>query len=142
MLDDPKNTTTGPYARPTQEKDKRTKVRSQSHQTTVLRNEGEALMNEEIGKPKLTPFFLTHIVGDKLLHNSMIKFRASTIVMPKQIVEVLKLEYDLLHRGFMQLNGNKLQVIGVIRNLLLTLYAFPSIIVLQEVMTIDILLAL
>lgn len=45
----------------------------------------------------------------------MINFGASTTVMLKQIPEVLKLEYEPLDRGAMQLDGNIVQAISIFR---------------------------
>lgn len=59
------------------------------------------------GKPKPNPFYLTLIVGDKLLHNSMIDSGASTTIIPKRISEVLNIRYEPLNRGVMHLDGNK-----------------------------------
>lgn len=89
-------------------------------------------------KPKPNPFYLTLIVGDKLLHNSMIDFGASTTIMPKQIVEVLNIKNEPLNRSVMQLDGNKVQTVGLIKSLWLTLFVCPSVIVSQEVVVIDI----
>lgn len=105
----------------------------------VLTNEGlegTAIIREDKLKPN--PFFLTLIVGDKFLHNTMIDSVASTTVMPKQIAEVLNLKYDPMSRGVMQLDGNRVQTVGIIKTLLLTLFACPSIIVTQEVVVMDI----
>lgn len=104
----------------------------------VLTNEDSPPDVQREGKPKPNPFYLTLIVGDKLLHNSMIDSRASTTVMPKQIAEVLNIKYDPLNKGVMQLDENRVQTIGLIKNLPLTLFACPSITVSQEVVIIDI----
>lgn len=56
---------------------------------------------DERGKLKPMPFFLTLIVEDKLLHNSMMDFGAITIVMPKQIKKALNMGYEPLERGIM-----------------------------------------
>lgn len=90
------------------------------------------------GKSKPNPFFLTLIVGDKLLHNFMIDSGVSTIVMPKQIAKVLNLKYEPVNRGVMKLDGNRIQTVGIIKSLPLTLFACPSITVTQEVAVINI----
>lgn len=91
----------------------------------VLTNEVSPPKSQLEGKPQPNPFYLTLIVGDKLLHNSMIDYGASTTVMPKQITELLNIKYEPLNRGVMQLNGNKVHTIGLIRSLPLTLSHVP-----------------
>lgn len=58
--------------------------------------------------------------------------------MPKKIAEVLNIKYDPLNRGIMQLDEKKVQTVGLIKILPLTLFACPSITVSQEVVVIDI----
>lgn len=67
----------------------------------MLTNEATPPKYQMEGKPKPNPFYLTLIVGDKLLHNSMIDSGASTTVMPKQIAEVLNIKYEPLNRVVM-----------------------------------------
>lgn len=57
----------------------------------------------------------------------MIDLGANRNVMPKTIVEALKIEYEALEQGIMRLDGKKVQGLGIIRNLPLTLYSYPSI---------------
>lgn len=66
---------------------------------------------DEINKSKPIPFFLMLVIGEKLLHNSMLDLGASTNIMPKQIVEALQIQYELLDRGIMQLDGKKIQAL-------------------------------
>lgn len=82
----------------------------------VLINEAAPPRSQVEGKPKPNSFYLTLIVGDKLLHNSLIDSCASTIVMPKQIVEILNIRYEPLSRGIMQLDGNKVQNVDLIKS--------------------------
>lgn len=77
-------------------------------------------------------------MGEKLLHNVMIDSSASTTVMPKQIVEALRLSYEPLKRGIIQLYGNKVKTIGVIKDPPLTLFSYPSITNLQDTVIIEV----
>lgn len=59
------------------------KLGNQSRVLVVLTNENiEVSTNMKEGKLKHNPFFFTLIIGDKLLHNTMIDSGASTTVMP------------------------------------------------------------
>lgn len=59
----------------------------------------------------------------------MIDSGASITVVPKKIAKALGLSYEPLKKGVMQLDGNKVETVGVIKALPLTLFTFPSIIV-------------
>lgn len=111
----------------------------QSQTPIVLTNEGlkgATIIRE--GRLKPNPFFLTLIVGNKLLQKSIIDSDASTIIIPKQIVEVLNLKYEPVSRGVTQLDGNRVKTMGIIKSLPLTLFAYTSITVTQELVAIDI----
>lgn len=73
---------------PTEQPSKENVVDSLS-QAKVLTNNGKEASTKSRGNLKPKPFFLTLIVGKILFHNSMIDFGASTIVIPKKIVEAL-----------------------------------------------------
>lgn len=80
----------------------------QSRTSVVLTNEGlECTAIMRGGRMKPNTFFLTLIVGNKFLHNSVIDSGASTTIVPKQIAEVLNLKFEPLSRGVMQLDGNR-----------------------------------
>lgn len=104
----------------------------------VLIDRAKESLAKDRSRLKPYPFFLTLIVGKKILHNAMIDSGASTTAMPKQIVEALGLNYEPMKRGVMQLDGNKVETIGVIKALPLTLSACPSITVSQDTMIIDV----
>lgn len=53
-------------------KDQGTIVGDQSHQVVMLTNDGDGSLKEKVDKMKPTLFFLTLIVGDMLLHDSMV----------------------------------------------------------------------
>lgn len=66
---------------------------------TVLTNnpqEKDKQPNKEVGKEvKPPPFYVSIIIGDKLVHNCMVDSGASRSVMPKQIVDKFGLKYHL-----------------------------------------------
>lgn len=61
-------------------------------------NDVNSIKEKEVRKINPTPFILTLIVGDKLLHNNMINSRASTAVMSKQVADALNLSTNPLKR--------------------------------------------
>ena len=40
------------------------------------------------------PFYISLIIGDKLVHNCMIDSGASSSVMPKCVVDILEMKYE------------------------------------------------
>ncbi|KAH9299889.1 hypothetical protein KI387_044112 [Taxus chinensis] len=86
---------------------------------------------------KPTPFYVSLIIGNQLVHNCMMDLRASSLVMPKQIVDQLGIQYESISKGLVQLDGTAVTTVGVIKNLSLTLHACPNIVVLQDVFVID-----
>lgn len=57
--------------------------------------------------------------------------------MPKQIVEKLGIEYDPLEKGVVQWDGTAIKIVGVIKNLSLTLHTCPNFSIPQEVYVIE-----
>ncbi|KAH9296663.1 hypothetical protein KI387_044243 [Taxus chinensis] len=86
---------------------------------------------------KPPPFYVSLIIGDKLVHNCMIDSGASSFVMPKQIADQLGLQYEVISKGVVQLDGTTVATVGVIKGLNLILHACPNVTVLQDVSVID-----
>ncbi|KAH9298001.1 hypothetical protein KI387_029683, partial [Taxus chinensis] len=59
--------------------------------------------------------------------------------MPKKIADQLGLQYEVISKGVVQLDGTTMTIVGVIKNLILTLHACPNVVVLQDVSVIDLL---
>ncbi|KAH9310893.1 hypothetical protein KI387_025928, partial [Taxus chinensis] len=109
-------------------------------QDKVLTNAAQPESNHGAQQGKMLkppPFYVSLIIGDKLVHNCMIDSGASSSVMPKQIADQLGLQYEITTKGVVQLDGTAVATVGVIKNLSLTLHACPNVVVLQDVSVID-----
>lgn len=97
---------------------------------TVLTNnpqEKDKQPSKEVGKEVKPPlFYVSVIIGDKLVHKYMVDSGASSLVIPKQIVDKLGLKYQPLEKGVIQLDGTSVNALGVIKDLSLTLHACPN----------------
>ena len=54
----------------------------------------------------------------------MIDSSATSLVMPKKIADQLGLKYEMLEKGVVQLDGTAIEIVGIVKNLDLTLYYF------------------
>lgn len=63
----------------------------------------EAENPKKISKPP--SFYLSLIIGDKIVHNCMIDSMASSSLVPKGIVGYLGIKYEPITRGVVQLDG-------------------------------------
>lgn len=105
--------------------------------TNHLQDNNNISSNEVVKDPKPHPFYLTVIVGNKLVHNCMVDSGASSSVMPKEIADKLGLKYQPLEKGVVQLDGIAVNTLGIIKGLNLTLHASPNFVVPQDICIID-----
>lgn len=71
--------------------------------STILVQPLEVENPKKISKPP--PFYLSLIIGDKLVHIFMIDSGPSSLVMPKGIADFLGIKYEPITRGVVQLDG-------------------------------------
>ena len=67
----------------------------------------------------------------------MIDSGATSSVMPKKIVDQLGLKYEMLEKGVVQLDGIAIEMVGIMRNLDLTLHSCPSFSIPMDIYIID-----
>ena len=98
-------------------------------------------MTENGGKKstnvKPLPFYVSLIIGNKLVHNCMVDSGATSTVMPKKIANFLGLKYEPLEKGVVQLDGSSVKTIGVVKNASLTLHSCPNFSISQDIFVID-----
>lgn len=73
-----------------------------TNQDTNLQNnnrKGVKIQGKDIKPP---PFYVSLIIGDKLVHNCMVDSGATSFVMPKKIADQLNLKYEPLEKGVVQ----------------------------------------
>lgn len=95
----------------------------------MLANNPKIKSEKPTQKVKPPPFFVSLIIGDKIVHNCMIDSGASSSIMPKSLVYKLGLTYEPLSKGVVQLNEYVVKTTGVIKNLALTLHACPNFVI-------------
>ena len=86
---------------------------------------------------KPPPFYVSLIIGDKLVHNCMVDSGATSSVMPKKIADQLGLVYRPLEKGVVQLDGSTVNTLGVVKDANLTLHACPNFSIPQDIFVID-----
>lgn len=74
-------------------------------------------------------FYMSLVVINNLVHNFMIDYGFSTAVVPKNITNILRIEYKLTLKGILQINESTVQILCVFNDLELTLHACPVLII-------------
>ena len=59
--------------------------------TSLVQPSKEVETSKKVRPP---PFYVSLIIGDKLVHNCMIDSRASSSVMPRCVVDALEMRYE------------------------------------------------
>ena len=76
-----------------------------------------------VKKARSSPFYLSVIIGDKIVHNCMIDSGASSTIMPRCVANQLGLKYEPLIKHVLQLDGTSVTIVGVIKGLKMALHA-------------------
>ncbi len=63
----------------------------------------------------------------------MIKSRASSLVMPKCIAEILDITYKPMVRDVLQLDGSSIKIVGILKNVEMALHACLSRTIIQDI---------
>lgn len=90
--------------------------------------EGET--NKKI-KPPL--FYISLIIGDKIVHNCMIDSGASRSIIHRCVTDLMGVKYEPMVRDVLQLDGISVKIIGVLKNVEMSLHAYPSCTVTQDI---------
>jgi hypothetical protein len=83
------------------------------------------------------PFYVTMIIGDKILHNAMLDFGASSNIMPFSVMKSLNLQIIRPYGNVCRLDSRRVQVTCLIKNLTTCLFSHPDITCLMDVVVID-----
>jgi len=63
------------------------------------------------------PFFLTLDINDRLLHNCMLDFGASTNVMTNKVMEQSNLKISRPSHNISSMDSKQVEVLGVVRDI-------------------------
>jgi ribonuclease HI len=84
------------------------------------------------------PFYTSLNIHDKVLHNCLMDLGASHNLMPKDIMEELGLEVTRTYHDLYSFNSRRVQCLGVIKDLVVSLYQFPMKSMIMDIMVDDV----
>jgi ribonuclease HI len=84
------------------------------------------------------PFYTSLNIHDKVLHNCLMDSGASHNLMPKTIMDELGLEITKTYHDLYSFDSRKVQCLGVIKDLVVTLFQLPMKSVVMDIMVADV----
>jgi hypothetical protein len=84
------------------------------------------------------PFFITLIVNNLLLHNCMLDYGVSTNVMSLKVMNQLGLKTIIPYMNVCGIDSREIKFCGLIKDLKVSLAAYPNISILMDVVVIDV----
>jgi ribonuclease HI len=84
------------------------------------------------------PFYTSLIVHDKNFHNSLMDSGASHNLMPKTVMDDLGMEITNTSHDLYSFDSRKVKFLGVIKNLVVTLFQFPMKSVVMDIVVVDV----
>ena len=88
-------------------------------------------------KSKPSPFYLSLIIGDKIVHNFMIDSGASNSIMPRCVVDQLGLKYEPMIKFVLQLDGNSVTIVGILKIFKMALHECLGCTVTQDISIVE-----
>lgn len=95
-------------------------------------------IDDHLGDSDVPPFYLSLRIHQFILHNSMLDSRASQNLMPKAIMERLGLDITCEYRDLYSFDSGKVNCLGLIKDLVVSLDQIPPKNVLMDVVVVDI----
>jgi ribonuclease HI len=84
------------------------------------------------------PFYTSLNIHDKVLHNCLMDSGASHNLMPKTVMEELGLEITKTYHDLYSFDSRKVQCLGVIKDLVVTLFQLPMKSVVMDIVVVDV----
>jgi hypothetical protein len=84
------------------------------------------------------PFYTSLNIHDKVLHNCLMDLGDSHNLMPKTVMEELGLEVTRAYHDFYSFVSKKFQCLGVIKDLVMTLFQLPMKSVVMDIVVADV----
>jgi hypothetical protein len=84
------------------------------------------------------PFYTSLNIHDKVLHNCLMDSGASHNLMPKTVMEELGLEVTRAYHDLYSFDSRKVQCLGVIKDLVVTLFQLPVKSVVMDIGVVDV----
>ena len=102
------------------------------------KRDGAKEVNSKSSKSiKPPPFYLSLIIGNKLVHNCLVDSGATSSVMPKRVADQLGLNYQPLEKGGLQLDVTTINTVDFIKDANLTLHACTNYPIYLDIYVID-----
>jgi hypothetical protein len=84
------------------------------------------------------PFYTSLNIHDKVLHNCLMDSGASHNLMPKTVMDELGLEITKTYHDLYSFDSRKVKCLGVIKDLVVTLFQFPMKSVVMDIVVADV----
>jgi ribonuclease HI len=84
------------------------------------------------------PFYTSLNIHDKVLHNCLMDSGASHNLMPKTVMEELGLEVTRAYHDLYSFDSRRVQCLGVIKDLVVTLFQLPMKSVVMDIVVVDV----
>jgi hypothetical protein len=84
------------------------------------------------------PFYTSLNIHDKVLHNCLMDSRASHNLMPKIVMEELVLEVKKAYHDLYSFDSRRVQCLGVIKYLVVSLFQLPMKSVFMDIVVADV----
>jgi hypothetical protein len=84
------------------------------------------------------PFYTSLNIHDKVLHNCLMDSGASHNLMPKTVMDELGLEITKTYHDLYSFDSRKVKCLGVIKDLVVTLFQLPMKSVVMDIMVVDV----
>ena len=84
-----------------------------------IRNDDAVILVQPIidegasNKSKSSPFYLSLIIGDKIVHNFMINSWARSLIMLRCVADQLGMKYEPMIKHVLQLDGTLVTILGI-----------------------------
>ena len=108
---------------------------TEDNPTIILGSKIDSVDNEDEEVP---PFYMSLNVNDMVLHNTMLDSRGSHNLMPNGVVESLGLEITRPYKDLYSFDSKRVECLGLIKDMVVSLNKFPSKIVVIDVVVADI----
>ena len=105
----------------------------EDHRTIYLGPRLEDEQNEEV-----PPFYVSLSIHDMTVHNAMLDSGASHNLMPKVIMERMGLEISKSYKDSFYFDSKRVQCIGLIKDVVVSLTQVPTNTVVMEIVVADI----
>jgi hypothetical protein len=84
------------------------------------------------------PFYTSLNIHDKVLHNCLMDSGASHNLMPKIVMEELRMEVTKTYHDLYSFDSRRVQCLGVIKDLVVSLFQLPMKIVVMDIVVVDV----